>query len=241
MRRYYITPVKNKGRDAWMVNYPAKDNTGGRLRWRRRQNMFWNLEKARAFLQEQKREQANNGSTFLAGDSLLHCDVLRALKILATVPNASFEVAAWLLKICRGAKELRGAKYELPTNRQIELEPRAFLGCNNKARSVGIALKDLVNGIVLQWLESEAEVRVEERIAREAREERAKVGLRWKDWRERKGAREMEALHQKFREIEEEYRRRERQKKLDKEETGKWKSRSEQTCPQRSSARENTR
>ena len=49
--------------------------------------MFWNLEKAQAFLQEQKREQANNGSTLLAGDRLLHCDVLRALKILATVPN----------------------------------------------------------------------------------------------------------------------------------------------------------
>ena len=32
-------------------------------------------------LQEQKREQANNGWTFLAGDRLLHRDVLRALKI----------------------------------------------------------------------------------------------------------------------------------------------------------------
>ena len=61
--------------------------------------MFWNLEKAQAFLQEQKREQANNGWTFLAGDRLLHCDVLRGLKILSTVPNASFEVAAWLLKM----------------------------------------------------------------------------------------------------------------------------------------------
>jgi hypothetical protein len=73
---------------------------------------------------------------------------------------------------------------------------------------------------VLQWLEREAEARVEERIAREAREERAKVGLRWKDWRERKAYREMEALHQKFREIEEEYRRRERRKGLNKEGTG---------------------
>ena len=134
--------------------------------------------------------------------------------------HASFEVAAWLLKICRSARELRGAKYEVPTNRQVELEPRAFLGCNNKARSVGIALKDLVNSIVLQWLEREAEARVEERIGREAREERAKVGLRWKDWRERKAHREMEALHQKFREIEEEYRRRKCRKELDKEETG---------------------
>jgi len=203
-----------------MVSYPAKANAGKRLRWKRKQNMFWNLENARAFLEEQRREQANNGRTVLAGDRLLHCDVLRGLKILATVPNASFEVAAWLLKICRSARELRGAKYQVPTNRQIELEPRAFLGCDNKARSVGIALKDLVNAIVLQWLEREAEARVEERIAREAREERAKVGLRWKDWRERKAAREMEALHQKFREIEEEYRRRERRKEVDKEETG---------------------
>jgi hypothetical protein len=218
MRRYYITAIKNKGRDAWMVNYPAKDSAGGRLRWKRKQNMFWNSEKARAFLQEQKREQATNGWTVLAGDRLLHCDVLRALKILATVPNASFEVAAWLLKLCRGAEELRGAKYAVPTNRQIELEPRAFLGCNNKARSVGIALKDLVNSIVLQWLEREAEARVEDRIAREAREERTKVGLRWKEWHESKAAREMEALHQRFREIEEEYRRRERREEVGREE-----------------------
>jgi hypothetical protein len=218
MRRYYITAIKNKGRDAWMVNYPAKEKTGRRLRWTRRQNMFWNLEKAQAFLEEQRREQANNGWTLLAGDRLLHCDALRALKILATVPNASFEVAAWLLKTCRSARELRGAKYEVPTNRQIELEPRAFLGCNNKARSIGITLNDLVNSIVLQWLEREAEARVEERIAKEAREERAKVGLRWKDWRERKADREMEALHQKFREIEEEYKRSERRVKPGKDE-----------------------
>src|SRR6516162_4396688 len=220
MRRYSIVAVKNTGRNAWVTNYPTKDYAGGRLRWKRRQNMFWNLENAQAFLQEQKREQTNNGWTCLAGDRLLHCDVLRALRILATVPNASFEVAAWLLKICRSARELRGARYEVPTNRQVELEPRAFLGCNNKARSAGIALKDLVNSIVLQWLEREAEARVEVRIAREAREERAKVGLRWKDWRERKAAREMEALHQKFREIEEEFRRRERRAGVDKEETG---------------------
>jgi hypothetical protein len=69
---------------------------------------------------------------------------------------------------------------------------------------------------VLQWLEREAEVRVEERIAREAREERAKVGVRWKDWRERKAAREMEALHRKFREIEEEFRRRKRREEISK-------------------------
>src|SRR5215831_11336245 len=220
MRRYSIIAVKNKGRDAWMVNYAVKDIAGGRLRWKRRQNMFWNLENAQAFLQEQKREQTNNGWTFLAGDRLLHCDVLRALKILATVPNASFEVAAWLLKMCRGARELRGAKYEVPTSRQIELEPRAFLGCNNKAHSAGIALKDLVNSIVLQWLEGQAEARVEERIARKAQEERSKVGLRWKDWRERKAHQEMEALHMRFREIEEEYRRHQGQKEVGKEERG---------------------
>jgi hypothetical protein len=219
MRQCHITPVKNRGRDAWMVSYPVKDTAGGGLQWKRKQNMFCNLEKAHAFLEEQKREQANTGWTFLAGDRLLHRDVLRALKILATVPNASFEVAGWLLKLCRSSRELRGGKYEVTVSRQIELEPRAFLGCNNKARSAGIAVKDLVNAIVLQWLEREAEGRVEERIAREAREERAKVGLRWKDWRERKAAREMEALHRKFREIEEEYSRRECRVKPGKEES----------------------
>src|SRR5215471_6108877 len=62
MRRYSIIAVKNKGRDAWMVNYAVKDIAGGRLRWKRKQNMFWNLEKAQAFLQEHKLEQANNAS-----------------------------------------------------------------------------------------------------------------------------------------------------------------------------------
>src|SRR5215468_12694858 len=76
MRRYSIIAVKNKGRDAWIVNYAVKDIAGGRLRWKRKQNMFWNLEKAQAFLQEHKREQLNNSLTFLAGDRLLHCDVL---------------------------------------------------------------------------------------------------------------------------------------------------------------------
>jgi hypothetical protein len=167
-----------------------------------------------------KREQANIGWTFLAGDRLLHCDVLRGLEILATVPNASFEVAAWLLKLCQASRELRGGKYEAPKCRQIELEPRAFLGCDNKARSAGIALKDLVNGIVLQWLEREAEARVEERIAREAHVERVKVGLRWKDWRERKAGRQKEALHRKFREIEAAYRRRKRGEEIAEEESG---------------------
>ncbi len=132
MRRYYITAIKNKGRDAWMVSYPTRESAGGRQRWKRKQNMFWSLEKAAAFLEEQKREQANMGWTFLARDRLLHCDVLRGLEILATVPNASFEVAAWLLKLCQASRELRGRKYEAPKCRQVELEPRAFLGCDNR-------------------------------------------------------------------------------------------------------------
>ena len=96
----------------------------------------------------------------------------------------------------------------------------AFLGCDNKARSAGIALKDLVNGIVLQWLEREAEARVEERIAREAHVERVKVGLRWKDWRERKAGLEKEALDRKFREIEEAYRKRAHRSKIGEEKIG---------------------
>src|SRR5258705_4208917 len=221
MRRYYITAIKNKGREAWMVSYPIRESAGGRRRWKRKQNMFWNLEKAAAFLEEQKREQANIGWTFLAGDRLLHCDVLRGLEILATVPNASVEVAAWLVKLCQASRELRGGKYEAPKCRQIELEPRAFLGCDNKARSAGIALKDLVDGIVLQWLEREAAARVEERIAREAHVERVKVGHRWKVWRGRKGGLEKETLDRKFREIEEAYRKRAHRSQIGEEENGK--------------------
>src|SRR5260221_75262 len=67
MRRYYITAIKNKGRDAWMVSYPVRESAGGRLRWKRKQNMFWRLEKVDAFLEEQKLEQANICWSFLAG------------------------------------------------------------------------------------------------------------------------------------------------------------------------------
>jgi hypothetical protein len=222
MNRFYITAIRNAGkpgRAGWMVSYAVRDPER-KGKCKRRQNMFLDFERATEFLEEARREFLNTGRIDLAKDRLLQCDVLRGLKILATVPNASFEVAAWLLKICRGARELRGAKYEVPMSRQIELEPRAFLGCNNKARSVGIALKDLVNAIVLQWLEREAEARVEERIEREAREERLKVGLRWKDWRETKAHREREEIHRKLREIAEEYRKLERRKEVGEEERG---------------------
>src|SRR5262249_11392532 len=109
------------------------------------------------------------------------------------------------LKLCRSSGELRGGKYEVTVSRQVELEPRAFLGCNNKARSAGIAVKDLVKRDSAAVVGERGRGAVEERIIREAQEEKLKVALRWKDWRENKWWRERAAIRQKFREIKEAY------------------------------------
>jgi hypothetical protein len=47
-----------------------------------------------------------------------------------------------------------------------------------------------------------------------------KVGIRWKNWRERKAGQEKETIHRKFREIEAAYKKREHQSKLGEEERG---------------------
>jgi hypothetical protein len=166
MKRFYITPIRNAGkagRAGWMVDYAVKDPER-RGKWKRRQNMFLDRERAEDFLEEARREFLNTQRVELAKDRLFHCDVLRAAKILSDVPGATMEAAAALLKECRSSRERRGGRFEEPMDRKIELSPRAFLGIVNEARRRGMRVEDLVGGILWGYLDEESRRRQERRF-----------------------------------------------------------------------------
>jgi hypothetical protein len=135
-----------------MVDYAVRDPER-KGKWKRRQNMFLDRERAEDFLEEARREFLNTQRVELAKDRLFHCDVLRAAKILSDVPGATMEAAAALLKECRSSRERRGGKFEEPKSRQVELSPRAYLGLVHEARQYGVSLTDLLNGIVWGHIE----------------------------------------------------------------------------------------
>jgi len=87
MKRFYITAIQNAGkvgRVGWMVDYAVRDPER-KGRWKRRQNMFLDRERAEDFLEEARREFLNTGRIDLAKDRLFHCDVLRAAKIMSDI------------------------------------------------------------------------------------------------------------------------------------------------------------
>ena len=189
-----------------MASYPGERPQRGYTR-RRKQKKFARREEAEAFLAEAKREYIATGRIELAHDRQLHYDLMRAVKILADVPNGRLETAAHLLRMCRSAREFRGGTYEVPTCRQVELEPRTFLLCNNEARRCGISLGDMVNRIILMWLEHEVLGRVKER---EQAEEQQKIEARRQAGREKysknykpKRVRDREAMQRMFEELKE--------------------------------------
>jgi hypothetical protein len=162
MQRFYISPVQNKGRLAFQVNYGEIDTES--RRWRRRQNLFWDPGLAEEFLMEKRREFLSRSRVNLGGDRLLHRDVLRAVEVLNDVPGATMEAAARLLKECRSSRERRGGKFEEPKSRQVELSPRAYLGLVHEAREAGLRLSDLVEGIMWKHLEERSRRRAEEQL-----------------------------------------------------------------------------
>ena len=164
MKRFYITAIQNAGkvgRVGWMVDYAVRDPER-KGRWKRRQNMFLDRERAEDFLEEARREFLNTGRIDLAKDRLFHCDVLRAAKIMSDIPGATMEAAAALLKECRSSRERRGGKLEEPKSRQVELSPRAYLGLVHEARQSGMSLTDLLSGIVWCHIEERSKRRKEE-------------------------------------------------------------------------------
>src|SRR6516162_6691104 len=132
MQRFSITPIVDcGGRKYFVVNYPRRGTSG------RKQKKFNSLEKAQDFCSEIKREWANTGKIRLGLDSHLHCDVMRAVRLIGGVPNASLERAVHVSMQCRSMMEKRGSdmKYEVPVNRRVELTARVFLLVMNEARA----------------------------------------------------------------------------------------------------------
>ena len=106
----------------------------------------------------------------MATDRELHYDFMRAAEVIADIPGGRLETAAHLLRMCRSAREMRGGRYEAPRNRQVQLDPRPFLACQNEARRCGLTIGEMANQIVLMWLEREGSSRVREREETEGRE-----------------------------------------------------------------------
>jgi hypothetical protein len=101
-----------------------------------------------------------------------HKDMLRAKAVLLDIPGASLESAAWLLRQCRSAKEMRGGGFEVAKDRGIELEPRTFLGIENVARKTGCKIKDLVEAAMWDYLQRESwKLRAAEEISPERERE----------------------------------------------------------------------
>jgi hypothetical protein len=186
MQGFIITPtVDHAGRRYFVVNYPRKGTSG------RKQRKFNTLERAQEFLSEIKREWANTGKIRLGGDSHLHCDFLRAVKLLSGVPQASLERAAQVFLQCASMKEKRGKAmaYEVPVDRWIELSPRFFLMGQNEARARNITVAEAVEGL----LSEVALGRADQAIRRARNEEKVELEeLERRNAAEKKRLRELE-------------------------------------------------
>jgi hypothetical protein len=115
--------------------------------------MFSSQEAARVFMRGRQREYILSKQLSIGWDGEEHLDALRAKAVLLDMPGASLESAAWLLRQCRSAKELRGGGHEVAVERKVELEPRTFLGIENVARKLGCKIKDVVEAALWDYLE----------------------------------------------------------------------------------------
>ena len=104
---------------------------------------------------------------------------------------------------------MRGGRYEAPRNRQVQLDPRPFLACQNEARRFGITIAEMANRIVLMWLEREGSSRVREREETEAREKLEARRRAAKDYQRTnykpKAVREQEAIARMMAEVEKQH------------------------------------
>ena len=169
MQRFSITPIVDyAGRKYFVVNYPRRGTSG------RKQKKFNSLESAEEFCSEIKREWLNTGKIRLGLDSHLHCDVMRAVKLLSGVPNASLERAANVFMQCRSMMEKRGSgvKYEVPVNRRVELSPRFFLLVVNEAKARNVSMNEAVEGLLSEVALCRADQAIRQKIHTEEREYR---------------------------------------------------------------------
>jgi len=145
-----------------MVNY-AEKQVGGR--WKRRQNLFWNMERAQEFLERVKREALNGAKIVLGTDRALHGDALRAARLIteAGLPSGSLTVGVQLLLECRSDQEKRKGEFLEPRDRKVDLSPRSYLALAHEARESQMGIGDLLNGIVWGHIEERSRQAVQER------------------------------------------------------------------------------
>jgi hypothetical protein len=156
MQRFYVTPIKNRGYQAWMVSYPGERKAGSRKARPRKQRMFFDRSRAEAFLRGVEREFVMRKKLLLGQDGEAHMDAIRALEVLAGIPGASLESAAWLLRQCVSSKELRGGGYVVPVNREIKLEGRIFIGLRNAAERQSRSIGSVVEEALWEYLQRQS-------------------------------------------------------------------------------------
>jgi hypothetical protein len=165
VQRFCVTPILQAGRRYFVANFPSTRKGKGRA-----QKKFNRRELAEVFLEEAKREWIRKGGVKLGFDREAHYDFMRAMEVIAGIPNGTLEKGALLLKMCASAKEKPRGTYEAPLDRKVELSPRLYLGCLNEARRSQVSLRQAVEGMLAGWLECEVERQVKERTRGEARE-----------------------------------------------------------------------
>jgi hypothetical protein len=149
MQKFLINAIKDyAGRKYWVVNYPGDRSPRSRKPAKRVQKKFNSLEKAEEFRKEIKREWTKTGKIRLGLDPELHCDVMRAVKVLSEVPNATLERAAYVFMQCVSAREKRELRYEVAINRRVELSPRIFLMVQNEAQSRKVSISEATEGLL---------------------------------------------------------------------------------------------
>ena len=185
MQRFYLTPIKNRGYHAWMVSYPGERKAGSRKARPRKQRMFFDRSRAEAFLRGVEREFVMGKKLLLGQDGESHLDAIRGLEVLAGIPGASLESAAWLLRQCVSSRESRGGGYVVPVNREIKLEGRIFLGLRNAAEKQGRSMGSVVEEAVWEYLQRQSWLlREREGISKEG--EQAKRAELEREYREQK-------------------------------------------------------
>lgn len=185
MQRFYLTAIKNRGYDAWMVSYPGERRDGSRKARPRKQRMFFNRDRAEAFLRGVQREMIMGKKLLLGQDGEAHMDAMRGLEVLAGIPGASLESAAWLLRQCVSLKEIRGGGYVVPVNREIKLEGRTFLGVRNVAESQGRSMGSVVEEALWEYLRRQSWL-MRERVGISEEGEQAKQAELEREYREQK-------------------------------------------------------
>ena len=209
MQRFFVTPVLDRGKQYWLANFPGDEEQWSRRARGRKQKKFISRPAAEAFLAEAQREFIRKGRVSLATDRDLHYDFMRAVELMAGIPGGRLEVAAHMLRMARSSREIRGGSFEAPRNRVVELGPRQFLVCQNEARRRGVTVGEMVNAVIMMWLEREASARVNDREETEAREElearrRAAREYQRANYKQ-KAVREREAVARLMAEIEEQH------------------------------------